>query len=323
MAAARSTAAVLATLAVTVAISACDGGTPAPKTGGSATAATTPNGSASPTPSAPAPSPTATVPLTACPTTPHPAADLPVIIRGGQPDDLATGPDGALWISDVSTKLVTRVVGGTVVRTIRNLADPEGIVPLANGDLLVAEQTRDRVLVVRPDNSSTVLLTLPPSGVQLGVDGIALDAAGQRVIVPDSPHGTLLAGSLGQPGATPATLATGLGRPVGAAVAGDGTIWLAAENEAPRGLFRVDRSGAVSAVGNLVQLDDIVLLGGLVYATDLRNHSVHAVDPATGADRILATGFVQPQGLTALPDGGLAVADPNRSVVQRIPACGG
>jgi sugar lactone lactonase YvrE len=248
-----------------------------------------------------------------------------VVFRGGQPDDLATGPDGALWISDVSTKLVTRVVGGTVTRTIRNLGDPEGIVPLANGDILVAEQTRARVLLIHPDDSSVVQLTLPPAGGVLGVDGIALDAAGQRVIVPDSPHGTLVAGALSQPGAAPTTLATGLGRPVGAAVAavaGDGSIWVAAENEAPRGLFRVDRNGTVNVVGNLVQLDDVVLLGGLIYATDLRNNTVHAVDPATGADRTIASGFGQPQGLTVLPDGGLAVADPNRSVVQRIPPCG-
>jgi sugar lactone lactonase YvrE len=244
-----------------------------------------------------------------------------VVHRGGHPDDLATAADGALWISDVTTQLVSRVANGTVTRTLPGLAEPEGLVPLADGSLIVAEQGRDRVLVEHPDGSRTVLLTLPASGVMLGVDGIGLDAASQRLIVPDSPHGTVL--SVPLTGGSPATLASGQGRIVGAAIDGDGMIWLAAEQEAPRGLLRLSPDGTVAAVGKLAQLDDVVLLGGLVYVTDLRNHSVHAVDPRSGAERTIATGFTQPQGLTALPDGALAVADPDRGVVQRVPACGG
>jgi sugar lactone lactonase YvrE len=322
MHAARRTAAGLAALGAAVAISACDGGTSLPRTGGTPTPAASATTAASPTPAisvAPTPTPSPTIPLATCPAKAARAADLAVIWRGGQPDDLAVGQDGALWISDASTQ-VTRVVGGKVVRTLRGLSEPEGMVPLLSGDIVVAEQGRDRVLVVRPDDSRAVVVQLPAAGAQLGVDGIALDAQAQRIVVPDSPHGTLLSVPLSALG-TKTTLATGLGRPVGAAVDRDGTIWLAAENESPRGLLRVDRGGKVTAVGKLAQLDDIVLLGGVIYVTDLRNRSVHAVDPATGTDRTLATGFAQPQGLTAMPDGSLAVADPSRGVVQRLPAC--
>jgi sugar lactone lactonase YvrE len=320
----RSPAAALGALCAVSVLSACSGGAPAPTpTASPGVTSPTPGGTATATPAAPSASPTATPRLTlaACPTTPRRAADLAVLWRGGHPDDLAIGADGALWISDVNSQLVTRAVNGAATRTISGLGVPEGLVALPDGGLVAAEQARDRVTLVQPDGSRTVLLTLPRSGALLGVDGIAIDQAGQRLIVPDSPHGTVLSVPLSGGHAT--TLASGLGRVVGAAVDVDGSIWLAAEDSAPRGLLHLTAGGHVATVGNLAQLDDVVLLGGLLYATDLTGRSVHAIDTATGADRVIATGFSQPQGLAALPDGALAIADTARSLVQRLPACGG
>jgi sugar lactone lactonase YvrE len=65
----------------------------------------------------------------------------------------------------------------------------------------------------------------------------------------------------------------------------------------------------------------VLLLDGLLYVTDLRGLSVHAVDPATGADKVIATGFGEPQGLVVLPDGRLAVADSPRGVVVALAPC--
>jgi sugar lactone lactonase YvrE len=245
-----------------------------------------------------------------------------VIWRGGAPDDLAVAPDGALWIGDVIAKVVRRVQAGAVTRTLQGLSDPEGVVVMPNGDVVVAEQGRQRVTAVHPDDSRTVLLTLPPAGTQLGVDGIAYDPRTGRFLVPDSPHGTLLSVAPGGPQQA-TTLATGLGRVVGAVPDASGTaIWLVAEAEAPRGLLRFDpATGTTTPTANLAQLDDVVLSDGVLYVTDLRNHSVHAVDARTGAERTLATGFGEPQGLVVLPDGGIAVADSPRGVVQRIAPC--
>ncbi len=309
-------------LFVPLCVAACSSATPT---------TTSPSPSASPTASGtaqqPAPSPTAAPAPTArvasladCPTTPAHLAGLPVIFRGGQPDDLVVAADGSLWISDVGSGIVERVVGGAVTTTLRSLSAPEGLIALPNGNLVVAEQRRDQVTLVRPDSRSQVLVTLPPSNGALGVDSIALDATGTRLLIPDSPHGTLLSAPLTGGAAT--TLATGLGRVVGAVADPNGGTWLAAEAEAPRGLQHVPAGGgSATAVGHLAQLDDVILHAGLLYATDLRGRSVHAIDPASGADRVIANGFSEPQGLVVLPDGRLAVADSPQHVVVALSPC--
>lgn len=303
-------------------LSGCDAAGPAPSPSPTATATAGSGAPPAPTAASTSASTPAAATLASCPTSPAAASTLPVLRRGGSPDDLAVAPDGALWISDAATSVV-RLAGGAVTRTISGLAEPEGMIPLPSGDLVVAEQGRQRVVDVHPDGSRTVLLTLPPapSGV-LGVDGIALDAQGAAVLVPDSPHGVLYRVPLASPGSA-STLATGLPRVVGVEAAPDGAgLWLAAEAESPDGLLLLT-GGAARPVGHLVQLDDAALDGGLLYVTDLRNGSVHAVDPATGADRTVARGFGQPQGLAVLPGGGIAVADSKRGVVQRVTPCGG
>jgi sugar lactone lactonase YvrE len=306
-------------------LAACSSGgsvpTPPPAT------ATPPSGTLAPSlPSttSPAPSPTrAPATLAQCPSQPASASALAILHRGGQPDDLAAGTAGGLWVSDTTAGTVAHLTAtGAVDITFSGFSSPEGLVPLANGDLLVAEQGRNRVVTVHRDGTRSVFATLqPPGNGAEGVDGIGIDTAGGRVLIPDSPHGTLLATPVSA--GTPLTqLAAGLGRPVGAAVGPDGAIYVTAEDAAPRGLFRIPaRGGAAQTVGSLRQLDDIVALDGLLDVTDLAAGTVVAVDPASGAQRILVTGLGQPQGLEALPGGRLAVADSNSGTVRSLAAC--
>ncbi|HZS15957.1 MAG TPA: hypothetical protein VFC09_15295 [Candidatus Dormibacteraeota bacterium] len=312
-------AAAVGVLCLAPLLSACSGAGPGPTPTPSPTGAVT---SPSPAPPGASPSPPPQSALAGCPAHPAAAASLSVLWRAGGADDLATAPGGGLWVS-YSASLVAHVVAGAVTRVIRGISVPEGLVALPDGDLVVAEQGRQRILVVHPDGTRTVLLTLPSAGGQLGVDGIGWDPQANRVLVPDSPHGTLLSVPLDQPGHA-TTLATGLPRVVGVEPAADGDgLYLAAEAEAPRGLLVLSGPGPARPRGDLAQLDDVVLTGGLLYATDLRNGSLDAVDPATGAERTIATGFGEPQGLAVLDDGGLAVADEKRGLVQRIAPCGG
>jgi streptogramin lyase len=242
-----------------------------------------------------------------------------VVWRGGQPDDLAVAGDGSLWISDLGSGTVIQVAGGKLVASLGHLDRPEGLVALPDGTLLVAEQGHNQVSRSSPDRSRPVLV-LPSAPPTLGLDGIGFDVASQRMLVPDSPHGTLLSADL--QGGSVTTLATGLGRDVAAIPAADGGTWVAAEAEAPGGLLHVPAGGGrATPVGHLAQLDDVLLLDGLLYVTDLRGLSVHAVDPATGADRVIAAGFGEPQGLVVLPDGRLAVADSPRGVVVALTPC--
>jgi sugar lactone lactonase YvrE len=284
------------------------GGGTAAATGGSpsATVAPLPAGSA----------------LSGCPAAPAAARSLPALYRHGQPDDLAV--DGTtLWVSDVGAGTLTRVaLAGTVLATLRGLHAPEGVVPRADGSLLVAEQSGNRVIRIGPNDArrSTFVQLSPPDAGAEGLDGIATDAAAARLLVPDSPHGFLLSAAL-ESDPPLARLATGLGRPVGVVAIGD-MIYVAAENPSPRGLLRIPAGGGnATPLGAFSQLDDVAAAGGILYATDLGAHALRAVDPSSGAQRVIATGLPQPQGLAVLPDGRLAVADSAIGAVLLVDAC--
>jgi sugar lactone lactonase YvrE len=307
----RGTARIAAVAAVLAACSST--AAPASTPGAASPAATSRAGSP-----APASTPAAGG-LDRCPA-PRPLGTLPVLARPPlRPDDLAVAAEGGLWVSDPDGGHLARVdtAGHQVVR-IDDPRGPEGIGVVGDGRLVLAEQKPNRLVTLRPpDPAVTELVSLPPARGQLGVDGIALDPARRRVLVPDSAAGSLRA--LPLDGGPMVTLATGLGRAVGAAPAPDGSVYVVAE--ASPGLLRVDAAGGVHPVGRLGDLDDVVLGGGLLYVTALGAHSVLAVDPAGGGDRTLATGLGEPQGLALLPDGRLAAADSTSGLIVAVDRC--
>jgi sugar lactone lactonase YvrE len=287
---------------------------PTPRTtaGGPAPASATPT-AAAPTVAAGAAS------LDRCPA-PRSLGALPVLARPPlRPDDLLAVPGGGLWVSDPDGGHLARLdAAGHALTVIDDPRGPDGMVALGDGRLVLAEQKPNRLVTLRPPAPAvTVLADLPPAGGRLGVDGIALDAARRRLLVPDSAAGALRA--LPLDGGPLVTLATGLGRPVGAVAAPDGSVYVVAEVVA--GLRRIGPDGAVSTVGRLGDLDDVVTAGGLLYVTALGGRSVLAVDPATGGDRVLATGLGEPQGLAVLPDGRLAAADSTSGLIVAVDPC--
>ncbi|TME47155.1 MAG: hypothetical protein E6I55_06430 [Chloroflexi bacterium] len=234
-------------------------------------------------------------------------------------DDLATVPDGSLWASDAASVLAHLDASGHVLARLSDPHVPEGMVVLSDGRLVVAEQGPDRIVVLQPSNGrTTTLLQLTPRGGLAGVDGIAWDATTGSILVPDSPNGTLLE-------VDPATgavthLASGMGRPVGAAVSPGGGFAVAAEN--PAGLWHVPAAGgAKTQLGAVSDADDVVSTGGLLYVTLLGAQQVRAVDPSTGASAVLVNGIGAPQGLTVLPGGSIAVADSTTGTIATLAGC--
>src|SRR5439155_499365 len=194
----------------------------------------------------PSPTPTRTTPVTptASPTLAPIATGTPdttpthytsqVLLTGvGRPDDLAFDPQGHLLFSDFYNGTVSRLnANGTVTRIVTGLAGPEGIVVLSNGTMIIAEQRTNRILALAPAAKSlTVLRALPgipgTAPCKDGVDGIALDATTNTLIVPDSPTGNVYRLSLD--GKKLTLITSGIVRPVGAVVDGQGTIYVADE----------------------------------------------------------------------------------------------
>lgn len=282
-----------------------------------ATRSATPQQGATATPAA-TPSPPLD-PLSACPAALRFSA-LPVVTRVPGADDLAAAPDGTIWVSDARSVVEHHTIAGALIQRLPDPRAPEGMVVLADGSLLVAEQGPDRVVQLQPATSSTrTVLQLTLRSGALGIDGIAYEGASRTVLVPDSPNGTLLAVSLS--GGTPVRLAGGLGRPVGVAALADGSYAVAAENAS--GLYRVPAGGgAARPFGGIIQGDDVVASGPLVYVTSLTTHQLFAVDTRNGHARVLVDADPQPQGLAQLPDGDLVLSDSSSGVIARVRACG-
>jgi sugar lactone lactonase YvrE len=306
--------ALVASFAASLLLSACQGA--------STPVAATPSQTLSTAPSSTPASRTATPPtLLGCPAA-QPLTSLTVLARTDiSPDDLLAMPDGTLWVSDPDSGNVEHLTArGQVLQRFPDAQAPEGMVAIG-GSIVLAEQRTNRLVVFTPPSPTrSTVLTLPARGAADGVDGIGFDPGSGRLLIPDSPHGTLLTATLD--GAVVRTLATGLGRDVAATVGPDGAVWVAVEGS--RGLLRVPAAGGrATAVGGsgLVQLDDVISVGSLLYATSLTTNDVVAIDPATGADRVLVTGGHSLQGLALLPDGRLALADSTSRVIATLAPC--
>jgi streptogramin lyase len=245
---------------------------------------------------------------------------LPVFAHVNGADDITVASDGTVWVTNVGGGQITQLdAQGRLIRTFADSRSPEGIVPLPSGGFALAEQSADRVVVFDPvANTRRVWVRLTTNG-NMGVDGLGIEPG--MLLLPDAAQGALDTVPLPPFSGSRKVVATGLGRPVAAAPAGDGTILVAVEN-AP-GLDRIDpATGRVTGIGSFGSLDEVLVRSGLAYVADLSTGQLDAVDPATGAVSVLVTGAGAPQGLSFRPDGSLLLADENSGTIAIASSCG-
>ena len=245
-----------------------------------------------------------------------------VILSGARrPDDLAFDPQGHLVFSDFYNGTVSRVNSdGSITVLVSGIAGPEGIVFLSDDTMIIAEQRTNRILSLAPGaRSPTVLRTLPgtPAGPPCkdGVDGIALDPITKTLIVPDSPTGDVYRMSLD--GEKLTLLASGIPRPVGAAVDQHGTVYIA--DECGGALWSIAANGKTTRIGGFGKLDDVALDShGNILVIDLLP-SIHAlirIRRSTGRRETLASrGFIEPQGLAVDERDDLFVSDDYANII--------
>jgi hypothetical protein len=119
----------------------------------------------------------------------------PVILLGAgmnSPDDLLYVPsDGSILVGEHGDGHISRITApGALVRLPQIVPEAEGIAQVG-GTVYVADQYHARVVALTGSGASTVLQLQPvPSGDNL--DGISSDLTGTGLVVPDSPHGTVL-----------------------------------------------------------------------------------------------------------------------------------
>jgi DNA-binding beta-propeller fold protein YncE len=244
-----------------------------------------------------------------------------VLANVGRPDDLAFDPQGHLLFSDFYHGTISRLnANGSVTILVSGLAGPEGIVVLSDGTMIIAEQRTNRILSLAPGTQSlTVLRTLPGTpGIapcKDGVDGVALDPTTNTLIVPDSPIGNVYRMSLD--GKKLTLLASGIARPVGAAVDAQGTIYVA--DECGGAIVRITPGGNITRINGFSKPDDVAFdHNGNLLVIDLQP-SIHAlirVRQSTGKHEVLASkGFIEPQGLAVDGNDNIYVSDDYANVI--------
>ncbi len=250
-----------------------------------------------------------------------------VLLAGGyRPDDLTFDLQGRLVFSDVYHGTINRLnANGSVTTLVRGIAGPEGLVFLANGTMIIAEQQTNRILALSASSSSLSVLRMLPgrpstANCKDGIDGLALDATTQTLIVPDSPMGRVYRMSLD--GKSMSLLASGITRPVGVAVDAQGNVFVA--DECGGALWEITPKGKITRTGGFGMLDDVAFdTYGNVLVTDLKP-SIHALirlNLTTGKrDTISSQGFIEPQGLAVDARGDIFLSDDYADkIVEYIP----
>jgi sugar lactone lactonase YvrE len=264
----------------------------------------------------PLPLPTSTIIPTA---TPVPLNLNPQIIVLAEnflePDDLVLGPDGSIYISDVTEGTIKQYTPqGQLNLILSGLSSPEGMAFLPDGSLVIAEQGNNRL--IRYDFQSKTLLPfldLPNRTNNLGVDGIIFD--GTNLIVPDSPNGTVLEVSVDTK--TVRQLASGLVRPTGAWAEPDGNLLIA--DEYGNAVMRLHTDGTLEKIADFSIPDDVIEdANGNIFVVTLGDNAVHVITAQNKEDVILVNGLADPQGLIFDLDGNLIVTDSGHHQLLKV-----
>jgi sugar lactone lactonase YvrE len=271
----------------------------------------------------PSPSPKASA-LAACPAASASPSPQVLLQKQPAPDDLAFGNDGRLLFSDINTGAVSALnADGSVERIAGGMSAPEGIVVQADGRILVAEQGRNRVVAIDPQTHAvTQWHAFPNRTGRDGIDGIgpvlpSLDAQGNllptagNVIVPDSPNGVVW--RVSPDGKTATQIASGMVRPVGAAIDAAGRIFVADEGGALWVL-----APAKLRFATLPTPDDVLVSRvGHIFVNTLGDNAIHELD-GQGHQVGVITGIQQPQGIALDGADNLYYTEFNTGRIDRV-----
>jgi sugar lactone lactonase YvrE len=250
-----------------------------------------------------------------------------VLLKGTwRPDDMVFDLQRRILFSDVHNGIIGRLNGdGTVTVLLHDANGLEGLVMLTNGTLIFAEQYLNRIVALAPGaQTPTVLRDLPgaqsSASCKDGVDGIAYAPTTNTIIVPDSPTGDVY--SLSLDGKTFKLIATGIVRPVGAAVDGQGNVYVA--DECGGAVWRITPSGQKTRFGGFGMPDDVAFdLQGNMLVIDLQPaiHALVRMNLSNGQHTVLGSqGFIEPQGLIVDARGNIYVSDDYaNTIVEFVP----
>jgi hypothetical protein len=255
----------------------------------STTAKAPPSPSPDPTPS---PSPPPCVQPAARAVAPGVTSADPVLLLASGlngPDDFYYyDSDGSVLVGEHGDGHLARVGPAGLVRLPQVVPEAEGITQIS-GTTYVADQFHARVVALTDTGVRTVLQLQPdPNGLNL--DGISTDLKGSGLVIPDSPHGTVL---FADTSGHVTSRVEGFSRPAGAAPDPSQSGYLIADENASA-VFEIKNGRITRVAGGLPGVDDAVRTqSGEVLVT--LPAAGRLFDVSTGHN--LAAGLRNPQGL--------------------------
>lgn len=217
------------------------------------------------------------------------------------PDDLLFTDDGTVLVGEHGNGHIARVGGAAgLARLPQVVPEAEGIAQVG-GITYVADQYNARIVALTDTGVRTVLQLVPVASGE-NLDGISADLKGSGLVVPDSPHGTVL--FVNTSGQVTARIG-GFSRPAGSAPDPQAGGYLIADENASA-VFELKAGVRQRLAGGLAGVDDAV-----------RDESGHvlAILPGSGrlydvtAGRNVAAGLRNPQGLGFDAAGNLLVTE--------------
>src|SRR5450759_2500259 len=240
----------------------------------------------------PSPSPPACVQPVARPVAPGVSSADPVLLLASGlngPDDLLYTDDGTVLVGEHTDGHIARVGGAAgLVRLPQVVPEAEGIAQVG-GVTYIADQFHARVVALTDTGVRTVIQLQPVASGE-NLDGMSSNLKGDGLIVPDSPHGTVLQVSVA---GSVISRTGGFARPAGASPDPSAGGYLIADENASA-VFELTGGTVKRLAGGLPGVDDAI-------RTDAGHLLV--ILPASGrlfdvtAGTNLATGLRNPQGL--------------------------
>jgi len=198
--------------------------------------------------------------------------------------------DGSVLVGEHGDGHIAKVGGPKGTTNLPQIVpQAEGIAKIGD-TIYVADQVHNRVVALT-GNSVRTVIQLQPDPAGLNLDGI--DANGTQLVVPDSPHGTVL---FVDPSGRVTAREGGFSRPAGvwANPTGQGGRYLIADENANAVFELKNAGGHTRLAGNLPGVDDVVRASdGHVLVTLPGLGKLR--DATSGAD--VARGLRNPQGL--------------------------
>lgn len=268
--------------------------------------------------SAPTASPTAT-------STPAPPHYIPMVLAHGfgSPDDLALDGRNRLLFADFANNGVNRIEpDGHITTLLKGLAEPEGIIPLPNGSLLIAVQGHDgsgidQVLRFTPGSAtSSVFAHWSNATGKAGLDGISRDPRTGDILAADSPNGKIY--RVAPDGQRVTLLASGFVRPTDAVADSAGNVYIA--DEYGSRVARIAPNGTVTTLAHVSLPDDLAFdTDGTLLVTALGNNTLVRLDPTSGRVLgVLATNLHEPQGLVVDASGNIYVSEQTANILLEL-----